>query len=102
MIHEVIASIDSWYKETGINRLFQVVAIDTDNELIEVQYENGDIGEIEFNSWNELLPLPVAAPEDASAAFDNVGPDDLGYSDTDYHSPENLSLDDFLDSQDDF
>lgn len=96
---ELFPAIDTWYEDQEIGRNFQVVAVDEDAETIEIQYANGDIGELDFNSWREAAIIPIETPEDASAPFDDVELDDLGYSDTDRHSPEGLTLEDFLDDQ---
>jgi hypothetical protein len=65
--------VGQWYRY-GANELFEVVAIDDQDETIEVQYFDGSVTEIEFESWNEQLldeALDVAdAPEDWSGAVD--------------------------------
>jgi hypothetical protein len=100
MATEFAPTIESWYQDEEMGRPFRVVAVDDDNETIEVQYFNGDIGELDFNAWRDSLIVPIEAPEDASAPFDDVELDDLGYSDTDRHAPGDLTLDDLLDNTD--
>ena len=46
--------VGQWYRG-GTNELFEVVAIDDQDETIEIQYFDGTVTEIEFDSWNEQL-----------------------------------------------
>jgi hypothetical protein len=65
--------VGQWYRG-ATNELFEVVAIDDEDETIEVQYFDGSITEMEFDSWNEQLAdddLEVAdAPEDWTGSVD--------------------------------
>lgn len=89
--------IGSWYKDVENNLKFKVVA--TDEDAIDVQYLNGDIGEYDHDSWYTSTFDYIEAPEDWSAAFDDIETDDLGYSDTDEHKPnaEDIDIEDYLD-----
>src|ERR1700722_19175486 len=72
--------VGEWYRG-GTNELFEVVAIDDQDETIEIQYFDGTVAEMDFDSWNEHLwdDLIEAAdaPEDWSGAID-VESEDLG------------------------
>ncbi len=46
--------VGQWYRG-ATNELFEVVAIDDQDETIEVQYFDGTVTEMEFDSWNEQL-----------------------------------------------
>jgi hypothetical protein len=65
--------VGQWYRD-GTNQLFEVVAIDDQDETIEIQYFDGSVTEIDFDNWNEQLRddlLEAAdAPEDWSGAVD--------------------------------
>jgi hypothetical protein len=65
--------VGEWYRG-GTNELFEVVAIDDQDETIEIQYFDGSVTEIDFESWNDQLreeQLETAdAPEDWSGAVD--------------------------------
>lgn len=93
-------AIDHWFHDIETGRSFRVIAIDPENESIEIQFYDGDIDELDFGSWQDSTFIPVEAPEDARAPFDDVEIDDLGYSDTDIHEPGNRTLDDLLDEKD--
>jgi hypothetical protein len=97
---EIPPSVESWYQDAETGRSFRVVAVDEPNETIDVQFYNGDIGELDFASWQESTILPIEPPEDASAPFDDVEAEDLGYTDLDLHERGNLTLDDLLDERD--
>ena len=96
--------LQEWYQDVASGRTFRIVALDEENDSIEVQYFNGDIGEFDFSSWEESVFAPIEAPEDWSAAYDDLEIDDLGYSDPDLHGrdAQDITLDDLLDEQDDF
>jgi hypothetical protein len=49
-----------WYEDLEENEIFKVLSVDPDQELVEVQYENGDIEEIDLDTWHEL-DLELAA-----------------------------------------
>jgi hypothetical protein len=65
--------VGQWYRG-GTNELFEVVAIDDQDQTIEIQYFDGTVAEMEFDSWNENLldeMIDTAdAPEDWSGAVD--------------------------------
>ena len=66
-------TIGDWYRHTGGDS-FEVVAFDEDDGTIEIQYFDGTVAEMDFESWNEHLwdDLIEAAdaPEDWSGAID--------------------------------
>jgi hypothetical protein len=77
-----------------------VVAIDDQDETIEIQYFDGTVTEMDFDAWNEQLldrMLDVAdAPEDWSGAVDVESEDlDRDFEDTPrtaWSTPEDRSL----------
>jgi hypothetical protein len=91
--------IGNWYKDIENNLKFKIVAIDENDDSIDVQYINGDIGEYDTDSWYSSTFDYIEAPEDWSAPFDDLEIDDMGYTDTDEHkpNPEDIDIDDYLD-----
>ncbi len=69
--------VGSWYS-TVDGEQFKIVAIDEDEETIEIQYFNGDVGEISLDTWYETEPEKTAPPEDWSGPFDDLVADDFG------------------------
>jgi hypothetical protein len=65
--------VGQWYRG-GTNELFEVVALDDDDETIEIQYFDGTVAEVDFEAWNEQLLDELIdaadAPEDWSGAVD--------------------------------
>jgi hypothetical protein len=91
--------LENWYKDAETDRSFRVVAFDPDNDSVEVQYLNGDLGEYDTATWVDSAFYTIEPPEDWSAPFDDVELDDLGYTDPDLHgrNMNDISVDDFLD-----
>ena len=86
--------IERWYKDVENNLQFKVVAIDEDNDIMSVQYINGEIGEYDKESWYHSTFDYIEAPEDWSAPYGNLEADDLGYSDPDTHlDPDRKEMD---------
>lgn len=59
-----VPQIGAWYQDTTLDTLFEVVAIDEHTFSIEVQYEDGEVSEIDFETWKQMVFLPAAQPED--------------------------------------
>jgi hypothetical protein len=95
--------LENWYKDAESDRSFRVVAFDADNDSVEVQYLNGDLGEYDTATWEDSAFYPIEPPEDWSAAFDDVEMDGLGYTDPDLHgrNMDDISIEDFFDDEKD-
>jgi hypothetical protein len=52
-----------WYEDLEENEVFQVLSVDPDEEIVEIQYENGDIEEIDLDTWHELDLDQAEKPE---------------------------------------
>jgi len=52
-----------WYQDLEENEIFQVLSVDPDEEIVELQYENGDIEEIDLDTWHELDLEHAEEPE---------------------------------------
>lgn len=77
------ASIGQWYARRDKGEIFQVIGLDEDSQTVEIQTFDGDLDEIDRETWS-ALPLALAAPpEDWTGPVDDVERDDLGYSETD-------------------
>ncbi len=93
--------IGNWYKDVENNLTFKVIAIDEKSDTIDVQYQNGDIGDYDNESWYESTFDFIEAPEDWSAPYGAIELDDLGYSDPDTHDidKDNFDLSSILDDR---
>jgi Family of unknown function (DUF6763) len=77
------ARVGQWYLRWDKGEIFQVTGYDEASGTIEIQSFDGDLDEIEEDSWKQL-PLGLAEPpEDWTGPVDDVERDDLGYSETD-------------------
>ncbi len=76
--------LGNWFKDE-INQVFEVVAIDSDERTIEIQYFDGMVEELDFDVWYDKLIEPCAEPEDWSGPFDDLERDDFGDTDEIYH-----------------
>ncbi len=68
--------VGQWYQDAE-QRRFEVVALDDDS--IEIQYFDGDVAELDSETWNLLAVTPVAEPGDATGPFDEVDMSELGF-----------------------
>lgn len=77
------ARIGQWYTRWDKGEIFQVVGYDPNSLTIETQTFDGDLDEVDLETWAGL-PLAFAEPpEDWTGPVDDVERDDLGYSETD-------------------
>ena len=59
--HDPIAG--QWYENLEEGEAFQVLSVDEDSEMIEIQYEDGDIEEIDYETWQEIDLEKTEEPE---------------------------------------
>lgn len=94
-----------WYEDLEENEVFKVLSVDPDQELVEVQYENGDIEEIDLDTWHELdleqaqEPEGWAADDEKEKAAEEEeeeeeDEDDWDEDDDDWDDDEDEDLDD--------
>jgi len=68
-------NIGDWYAGTN-GELFEVVAVDSDEGTIEIQYFDGTLEELDFEAWEESEYSAAQPPEDYSGALDIEKEDD--------------------------
>ena len=61
--------IGDWYQSINGDK-FEIVAIDEDESTLEVQYYDGAVEEIDFDSWEEMEIASIEPPEDWSGSLD--------------------------------
>jgi hypothetical protein len=89
-----------WYEDLEENEIFRVLSVDPDEEIIEVQYENGDIEEIDLDTWHEL-DLEHAQEPEGWASDDDDDEDEEEDEDEDDWDDDDDDLDDDDDDLDD-
>jgi hypothetical protein len=91
-----------WYEDLEENEVFKVLSVDPDQELVEVQYENGDIEEIDLDTWHELDLEQAEEPEgwasddedEEEEEEEEDDEDDWDEDDDDWDDDEDEDLDD--------
>lgn len=73
--------IGQWYERRDKGGLFQVVALDEELGTVDIQEFEGDVDELDLETWRQMSPIEAAAPEDWSGPVDDVEPDEFGYTD---------------------
>lgn len=80
--------VSQWYQHLDKGYRFQVLAFDEDARTVEVQHFDGDLEDLDLESWYELDIEPIEPPEDWTGPMDDVERDDLPYSETDMTEEE--------------
>ena len=86
-----------WYRDLEDQEVFQVLSVDPDEEILEIQYEDGDVEEIDLDTWHELDLEKTVEPEGWSGSDDE---DDLDEDDEDWDEDEDEDDDDWEDDDD--
>ena len=68
--------VGRWFKTVEGENL-KVVAFDSDDGVVEVQFYDGTVEEYDLDDWDELQVKPIAPPEDWAGSYD-VSKDDYG------------------------
>lgn len=77
------ARVGQWYTRWDKGETFQVTGYDEGSRSIEIQTFDGDLDEIDLETWTALPLAFVEPPEDWTGPVDDVERDDLGYTETD-------------------
>jgi hypothetical protein len=59
-----------WYENIEEDDSFRVLSVDPDAELVEIEYLDGDIEEIDLDTWHEMDLERIAEPEGWAAEND--------------------------------
>ena len=85
MATEYEPRIGDWYRTaTGDN--FEIVALDIDDDTVDLQYFDGTVEEIDLDTWYALDLEAIEPPEDWSGSLD-IERDDYGV-DLELHSSD--------------
>jgi hypothetical protein len=86
-----------WYENLEEEESFRVLTVDEDSELVEIEYLDGDIEELDIESWHEMDLERIEQPEGWSESDDEDEADD----DEDWDEEDDEDDDDDLDEDDD-
>ena len=65
-----------WYENLEDEDVFKVLSVDEDAELIEIQYDDGDVEEIDYETWQEMDLELSSEPEGWATVDDDEDEDD--------------------------
>lgn len=68
--------VGAWYRNVEEDTSFEVVAFDEDEELIEIQFDTGEVEELDLDSWHDLPVIGIDPPQDWEGPFDDTEMDD--------------------------
>jgi uncharacterized protein DUF6763 len=85
-----------WYENLEEEESFRVLSVDEDSELIEIEYLDGDIEEIDLETWHEMDLDRIEEPEGWSESDD----EDEAEDDEDWEEEEEDDDDDEDDEDD--
>lgn len=65
-----------WYENAQEDETFRVLSVDEDAELVEIEYLDGDIEELDLDAWHELDLEKIEEPEGWSDEDDDEEEED--------------------------
>jgi hypothetical protein len=86
-----------WYENLEEEEQFRVLSIDEDSELIEIEYLDGDIEELDLEAWHEMDLERIEEPEGWSDDDDSDEDDD----EEEWEEDEDEDEDDWDEDEDD-
>jgi hypothetical protein len=87
-----------WYENKEEDETFRVLSVDEDDELVEIEYVDGEIEELDLDTWHELDLEPTEQPEGWA---DDSESDEDEEEDDDYEDDEDEDDEDEDDDDDD-
>lgn len=90
-----------WYEDLENDETFQVLRVDEDREIVEIQHLDGDIEELDVDSWAELDLELSEEPEGWSGSKAEKDAEEDEDEDEDWDDDEDDEDDDDLDDEDD-
>ena len=85
-----------WYENLEEEESFRVLSVDEDSELVEIEYLDGDIEELDLETWHEMDLDRIEEPEGWSESDD----EDEAEEDEDWEEDEEEDEDDDEDDDD--
>jgi hypothetical protein len=85
-----------WYQNVEEEEQFRVLTVDEDSELVEIEYLDGDIEELDIEAWHEMDLERIEQPEGWSESEEDDDEDE----DDDWDDDEDEDDDDLDDDED--
>jgi hypothetical protein len=86
-----------WYENLEEEESFRVLSVNEDSELLEIEYLDGDIEEIDLETWHEMDLERIEEPEGWSESDDEETDQDEDWDEEDEEEDE----DDWDEDEDD-
>jgi hypothetical protein len=65
-----------WYQNVEEDETFRVLSVDEDAELVEIEYLDGDIEELDLDAWHEMDLEKIEEPEGWAGGSESTDEDD--------------------------
>jgi hypothetical protein len=88
-----------WYENLEEEESFRVLSVDEDSELVEIEYLDGDIEEIDIEAWHEMDLEHTDEPEGWSEPEEDEEEEDEDDEDFDEDDEDDDEDDDFDDDE---
>ena len=85
-----------WYQNVEEEEQFRVLTVDEDSELVEIEYLDGDIEELDIEAWHEMDLERIEQPEGWSESDEDEDEDD----DDDWDDEDDEDEDDLDEDED--
>ena len=92
--------VGNWYRDLDEEESFLVLSVDEDAEMIEIQHVDGDVEEIDLDTWAELDLDPTGEPEGWSGSEGDD--DDEDWEEDEEEDEDDEDDDDDYDDQDEY
>jgi hypothetical protein len=94
-----------WYENVEDDETFRVLSVDEDAELVEIEYLDGDIEELDLDTWHEMDLERIPEPEGWAATQkdeeeEEEEEDDEDEEDDDWDDDEDEDEDDDWEDED--
>jgi hypothetical protein len=83
-----------WYENVEEDETFRVLSVDEDSELIEIEYLDGDIEEVDVETWHEMDLELTDEPEGWSDTDDEDDDEELDEEDEEEDEDDDDDWDD--------
>lgn len=102
MSSETDPIVGIWYQRLDKGQEFQVVAVDEETGSVEMQHFDGDLEEMDLETWHQLDLVAIEEPENWSGPLDVGELDDLTGTEVTDTAPEEWTepLDELVKSED--
>ncbi len=66
----------NWYEHIERGERFEVVDVDEDRGIVEIQYADGDLSELDIDDWYDMELEPIEGPDDGGEPEDEDAGDE--------------------------